>query len=120
MYENSTKGRTFPILSISAVSAAQNTPMVKRMFRQGPDHISALSQRAVGEYQAQHSTGGLSGGGGWPERLCMERDHDRLPELSHSASDGSSVYLWQMDKQENSPAKHTSQQATDCGGYVDK
>lgn len=62
----------------------------------------------MGEYQAQHSTGGLSRGGGWPERLCMERDHDRLAELSHPGSDGSSVYPWQMDKQENSPAKHTS------------
>lgn len=26
---------------VSAVSAALNTPIVKRMFKQGPDHISA-------------------------------------------------------------------------------
>lgn len=35
------KGGLFPIWGVSAVSAAQNTPILKRMFRQRPDHISA-------------------------------------------------------------------------------
>lgn len=70
------------------------------MFRQGPDHISAALQRsalrAVGEYQAQHSTGGLSEGGGEgvlaTEPLYGRGGRDILPELSHSASDGSTVF----------------------------
>lgn len=47
--------------------------MVKRVFRQGPDHITVPLQpcKAVGEYQAQHSTGGLSEGWGlWKEGGC--------------------------------------------------
>lgn len=105
--------RTFPpIRSVSAVIAAQNTPIVKRMFRQGPDHISACcSPQPV-------SSGWIPGAafhrwpvweeGGRPGRLCMERGHDRLPELSHTASNWLSIHLQQRDKQETSPTWHTS------------
>lgn len=87
--------------------------MVERVFRQGPDHISAPLQPcslwAVGEYQAQHSTGGLSGGWGcWGaghRSFVWRRDRDRMPGL-----DSLCVYLRQMDKQEESPAKHLSLQ----------
>lgn len=39
----------FPIWGVSAVSAALNTPIVKHMFRQGPDHISAHCSPAACE-----------------------------------------------------------------------
>lgn len=98
----------FPIWGVSAVSAALNTPIVKHMFRQRPDRISArCSPRPT-------SCGRIPGAAflhqrpvwGWGpagERLCMERDHDRLPELSHLWI--GAVCLWQMDKQEKTPAK---------------
>jgi len=53
---------------------------------------AALSLRAVGEYQAQHSTSGLSGGGGRPEGLCM--GDGLLPELSHTGSDRLFICGW--------------------------
>lgn len=60
-----------PVRGVSTVSAALNTPMVKRVFRQGPYHVTVplqpCSLQAVGEYQAQHSTGGLSEGRGGVE-----------------------------------------------------
>lgn len=53
-------------MSISAVSEAQNTPIANACLDRGLivfHPAAALSLRAVGEYQAQHSTSGLSGGG---------------------------------------------------------
>lgn len=91
--------------------------MVKRVFRQGPDHITVPLQpcKAVGEYQAQHSTGGLSEGWGLYGRrgaagrprgsFVWKGDHGSAPR-----SDRPSVYLRHMDKQEESRAKHLSLQ----------
>lgn len=111
-----------PVRGVSTDSVALNTPMVKRVFRQGPYHITVPLQprslQTVGEYQAQHSTGGLSEGWGYGRRgparhgsFVWMRDHSSAPKSE-------CVYLRHIDKQDESPAKHLSLQPP--GIYLDE
>lgn len=101
-----------PVRGVSAVSAALNTPMAQRVFRQGPDHISApaaaLQPVSCGRipgaaFHRWPVWGGAEGAG--HSSFVWRRDGDRMP-----AWDSLCVYLRQMDKQEESPAKHLSLQ----------
>lgn len=57
------------------------------------------------EYQAQHSTSGVSGGGGWP--FCMERGHGRRAELSR-LDQTAGPFVYDRKTNESASAKHTS------------